>query len=109
MIRAHFYRDGESLRMTIDGHAGYGRLGNDVVCAAVSGIFYALMGYLRSFKRDMINIRTVEYGHADIICDSECEEALKLACMGIFEVALTYPDHVKVENELWNWRMRRSA
>ena len=109
MIKARFYRDGESLRMTIDGHAGYGRLGNDIVCAAVSGIFYALMGYLRSFKRDMINIRAVEYGHTDIICDSECEEALKLACMGIFEVALTYPDHVKVENELWNWRMRRSA
>ena len=109
MIKARFYRDGERLRMTIDGHAGYGRLGNDIVCAAVSGIFYALVGYLRSFKRDMTEICAVEYGHADIICDSECEEALKLACMGIYEVALTYPDHVKVENRLWNWKMRKSA
>ena len=109
MISARFYRDGESLRMTIDGHAGYSRLGNDIVCAAVSGIFYALMGYLRSFKRDMTKICAVEYGHADIICDPDCEEALKLACMGIYEVALTYPDHVKVENRLWNWKMRRSA
>ena len=57
----------------------------------------------------MTKICAVEYGHADIICDPDCEEALKLACMGIYEVALTYPDHVKVENGLWNWKMRRSA
>ena len=109
MIRAHFYREGEELRVTIDGHAGYGRLGNDIVCAAVSGIFHALVGYLRNFKRDLTDIRAIGYGHADVVCNAECEEALKLACMGIYEVALTYPDHVKVDNELWNWKMRRSA
>ena len=109
MIRADFYRDGEKMRMTLDGHAGYGRLGNDIVCAAVSGIFYALVGYLRSFKRDSVEIRAIEYGHADIICSPDCEEALKLACMGIYEVALTYPDHVRVKNRLWSWRLRESA
>lgn len=42
MIRV---RAGER-RITVSGHAGHAPAGQDIVCAAVSALMYALAGYL---------------------------------------------------------------
>ena len=42
MIRV---RAGER-RITVSGHAGHAPVGQDIVCAAVSALMYALAGYL---------------------------------------------------------------
>lgn len=42
MINAQIQRDGESLTLTVQGHAGAGEPGHDLVCAAVSTAVTAL-------------------------------------------------------------------
>ncbi len=105
MILAHFYESGEdTLRLTVSGHAGYGDGGADIVCAAVSGIFYALAGYLANseFKA---NIRAARSGFADIECSRGGEEAMKQACIGLLQIQLSYPGTVNVSNSLWSWKL----
>ena len=102
MITADFYREGERLRLTISGHAGYSDGGDDIVCAAVSGIFYALTGYLANFGGGL-DIRAVSSGFADIECSPCGEEAMKQACIGLLQMQASYPEHVGVENRIWRW------
>ncbi|MBR3687242.1 MAG: ribosomal-processing cysteine protease Prp [Clostridia bacterium] len=106
MIKTEFSRcEGDWLRLRIDGHAGYGEEGNDIVCAAVSGIFYSLCGYLSNFCSDEVRLDYVGSGHAEVRCSAVGEEAMKLACIGIWQISLTYPECVNVENNAWNWKM----
>ena len=109
MIRASFYREGDDLRLTIKGHAGYGKRGGDIVCSAVSAVFYSLVGYLCNFRRDEVVVDAIREGYADIICSQGAEEALKLTCIGLIQIEKTFPDYIEVENRLWSWKMKKSA
>ena len=106
MIKAKFSRceDGY-IRLQIDGHAGYGEEGDDIVCAAVSGIFYSLCGYLSNFCSEGTSLDRLSSGCADVSCGQDGEEAMKLACIGIWQISLTYPGYVEVENNAWSWKM----
>ena len=105
MIDADFLRTQNGFKVRIAGHAGYGDEGEDIVCAAVSSIFYALCGYIVNFKPGSIKVNALESGLADIECGFDCEEQLKLACLGLWQIANTYPGHVKVGICAWNWKM----
>lgn len=109
MIKASFKREGEDLRLTVRGHADYAPKGSDIVCAAASGLIYALAGYLINLKRRGFRINAIEDGYADIICDKEYEEALKLICIGLIQLEATYPDFVSVYNAIWSWKIQKSA
>ena len=109
MIDADFSRTQQGFKVRIVGHAGYGGEGEDIVCAAVSGIFYALCGYAANFKPRSIKVNAIESGLADIECGLDCEEQLKLACLGIWQIANTYPGHVRVNNGAWNWHLPSAA
>ena len=106
MIKAEFARleDG-NITLRIEGHAGYGGEGNDIVCAAVSAIFYSLCGYLSNFCSDKIRLGSIKSGYAEIASGAECEEFMKLACIGIWQISLSYPGYVEVKNNAWNWKM----
>ena len=104
MIKAGFFREDEALRLVISGHAGYSKSGDDIVCAAVSGIFYALTGYLANFAGEL-EIREIRSGYADIGCSGAGEEAMKQACIGLLQMQSTYPDHVSVDNNIWHWKI----
>jgi len=104
MINVEFTKGNDGVRLIIKGHAGYSKGGNDdIVCAAISGIFYALCGYLSNLKKEGYSLNRAEPGYADVECGYEGEEAMKLACIGIWQIALTYPQCVKVHNLAWNW------
>ena len=105
MIDADFSRTEKGFRLRIEGHARCGVEGEDIVCAAVSGIFYALCGYIINFKPDSIKVNALESGLADIECGVECEDQLQLACLGLWQIASTYPTHMKVGIGAWNWKM----
>ena len=53
MIRIRF--NPEKLELDIRGHAGYGTKGQDIVCAAVSTLFYTLVGNLFENKHMLKN------------------------------------------------------
>lgn len=105
MIDAEFTRTAKGFRLRIEGHARHGAEGEDIVCAAVSGIFYALCGYIVNFKPDSIKVNALESGLADVECGLECEDQLQLVCLGLWQIANTYPSHMKVGIGAWNWKM----
>lgn len=105
MIDADFSRTRNGFRLRIEGHAGYGVEGEDIVCSAVSSVFYALCGYIINFKPGKIKVNELRRGLADIELHAECEDQLQLACLGLWQIANTYPAHMKVGIRAWNWKM----
>lgn len=51
--------------VTVDGHAGYAEIGNDIICAAVSALTQGLVHSLKSLTDDDISYHIAD-GHADI-------------------------------------------
>lgn len=94
------------LRLEILGHASREEEGGEVVCAGVSSVFYALSGYLYNFCKKSTKVNTFKVGHIDIECGSDGEEAMKLTFLGLWQIALGYPEHVCVENRAFKWNMR---
>ena len=105
MIVADFSRIPSGFRLHIEGHAEYSGDGKDVVCAAASGIFYALCGYLLNFKRESLKVNVIQSGLADIECGVDCEDYLQLACLGFYQLSMEYPLNVAMLNRAWAWRM----
>lgn len=104
MITASFSRDEAGLRMVVRGHAGYSESGDDIICAAVSGLVYALLGYLAN-EVGGCKVNSFGSGIADIECGPCGEEAMKLCCIGLLQIALAYPDSVAVYGDAWSWRI----
>ena len=57
MIRVRF----EENRLTVCGHAGYAARGEDIVCAAVSALVYALIGDLQERGLEQLQARYGEF------------------------------------------------
>ncbi len=103
MIEAEFARKGDGLSLKMNGHAEYGDGGADIVCAAVSGIFYALVGYIKNECREL-KINALCAGDADIECSSDAIEAMRLAYIGFLQIALTYPGTVGLKDGIFGIR-----
>lgn len=100
MIEAEFSRCEKGFLLKVSGHAGYSSGGDDVVCAAVSGIVYALAGYIKNECEGAV-IAALRPGYAAIECGKEGEPAMRMAYIGLLQLALTYPDFVRVECDAW--------
>ncbi len=104
MIDAEFSQMGDSLCLKICGHAAHPSLGGNIVCAAVSGIFYALLGYASNECRSL-KINELCPGHADIECSGDGETAMKLTYIGLLQIAATYPESISVKESVWGLRV----
>lgn len=51
--------------LTVDGHAGYAKTGNDIICAAVSALAQGLIHSLEALTDDKIAYQ-IKDGHIDI-------------------------------------------
>ena len=90
MIRV---RAGER-RITVSGHAGHAPVGQDIVCAAVSALTYALAGYLEETgQAARICIRR---GFAEVEGAGDCGAAFALVRCGLAQLARQYPACVQV-------------
>ncbi len=103
MINIEFSKAGEHLSLEMKGHAEYSHVGSDIVCAAVSGIFYALLGYVKN-ECGELTIHRLASGDAFIECSLDAEAAMKLSYIGFLQIGLTYPDTIKIEDGLWGKR-----
>ncbi len=103
MINAEFSRCKEGLSLRICGHAEHMSDKGDVVCAAVSGIFYAVLGYAAN-ECESLKINAVGSGLADIECSTDGISAMKLAYIGLLQISLTYPDCISVRESVWSLR-----
>lgn len=88
MIRIEIEKD----KVTLKGHAEYNP-GHDIVCAAVSALFYTLLGYLEEKAR--VDEAKEESGDAWITFHGG-GEALEMFSLGVRQISETYPENVKV-------------
>lgn len=85
----------EGRRITLDGHAGYGRKGSDIVCAAVSMLVYVQLRLLE--KRGLAEHWDIHSGHVELAArEGGTLEVLEL---GLRELAKEYPRCVRIDGE----------
>lgn len=86
----------ERHELAIFGHAGYAKAGEDIVCAGVSAIGYALLGFLRNSTEAKGLSTLVEGGNLCISAkggDRVCA-AFEMAYIGLAQISKTYPQYV---------------
>lgn len=105
MINISIFRDKQGIikRLKIEGHAGYGQRGNDIVCAAVSVTAYNAVGALE----ELAGIKNCHYekdGYMEINIPSdigeECKKTariiLETTVVGFKQIEMEYKNYVLV-------------
>lgn len=97
MIKINYFRNGNSHKLTVDGHAGYSNGGFDIVCAGISAITWTLIGYLLEEEADY-TAAEADTGHAEVTCTGgeKAANAFDMAVLGYQQVAKKYPHCVEV-------------
>ncbi len=98
MTRIYAGQQGKRCILTARGHA----TGSVAVCAAISGIVYALAGYLvnaQAEKRVEILTQRLESGDAalEFLADAGAAEAFSMAVIGLLQIQKAHPELVLVE------------
>jgi uncharacterized protein YsxB (DUF464 family) len=100
MVQVSFYADGGHYRLKLDGHAGYNP-GNDIVCAAVSSLVFALLGYLANATEHITDRTGIKCAPGsvdiDVTGDDMLLPAFETAYIGLSQIADKYPDNVNVD------------
>lgn len=85
--------------LTVDGHAGYAKTGNDIICAAVSALTQGIVHSLKALTNDKISYHIAE-GHIDIDYKSLSERGKLLVdsfFIAVSDIQMTYgPQYVRV-------------
>ena len=108
MISAVFDRCDGGFVFKMQGHADKSDSSGELVCAAASGIFYSLIGYLAN-DCEGLKIKALSPGDAVVECCEDGESAMKQACIGLIQLALTYPESIEVVSSAWGWSLTRSS
>ena len=98
MITARYTTDGSVHNLTVAGHANYDEYGRDIVCAGVSALVQALIGWIEeSFYSGYIDVNA-NGGEVEISCEGGDDVAavFNLATIGLMQIADSYPDHVQI-------------
>ena len=93
-------------RVTVDGHAGSGPEGHDLVCSAVSALALTLVGNVAYMKaQDAVygEIMKLDEGNAEIQCTpyrrykDSVEQVFRSICVGFELLSTKYPDNISYE------------
>lgn len=97
MIRVNYLREGDTHKLSVQGHAGWSQHGDDIVCAGVSSISFALLGYLHHAKSDIAEAQA-DSGNLRIECSGGelVAGAFDMAMVGYLQIAKKYPQCVDV-------------
>ena len=96
-----FY-DPARFRMEICGHAGAGRPGEDLVCAAASALAFALANAARDRDEHHAQVLIDEQSAGILVqCEPEdealCEEMFRTVLHGFVVLKMRAPGHIKIE------------
>ena len=101
MIQVTYYR--QYNRVTVEGHAGAGPEGHDLVCASVSALALTLAANVTYMKaQDGVHgeIIKLDEGNAEIQCTpyrrykASVEQIYRSICVGFELLATKYPDNI---------------
>lgn len=101
MTRVYIETDGNRHILYAKGHAA----GSVEVCAAVSGILYALAGWLRNAmaepERYTVKSHRWRIAEADVMLDvsgdKSVEAAFDMAAVGLLQIERQHPEYISVE------------
>ena len=81
-----------------DGHA----MGSSEVCAAVSGIVYALAGYLENSESIACEEVTLSEGRAEFrfVGADDAEAVYLMTLIGLCQIEEQYPEYIEIKEEL---------
>lgn len=100
MVRAKYTVDESIHTLVVLGHANYDEYGRDIVCAGVSALVQALIGWVEEnyHKAKCISIDPKE-GEVIISCEGgeDLAAVFHMASIGLEQLADSYPDHVQID------------
>lgn len=100
MVRAKYTAEENTHTLTVVGHANYAEYGKDIVCAGISALVQALIGWIEEnyWKAECITIEPKE-GEVVISCEGgeELAAVFYMTAIGLGQIAYSYPDHVEIE------------
>ena len=101
MIRVYYTRGEGTHELNINGHAGYAEYGNDIICAGVSAITFALLGWMEHNEEEITQLDElmVEDGQVYLSCtgSEKLNTAFQVAIMGLIQISRAHPDYVSIE------------
>ena len=104
MIQVTYYR--QYNRVTVEGHAGSGPEGHDLVCSAVSALVLTLAGnvsYMAAQEAVYEPITQLVEGDAEIQCTpyrryrDSVAQVFRAICVGFELLATKYPENISYE------------
>jgi uncharacterized protein YsxB (DUF464 family) len=103
MIDVCILKKDNTISAQFTGHANAGARGSDLVCCAVSTLFYTLAHALDGNKH-MLDEFSVEdeSGKGEIICTFKSEYEANIECIcdtiliGLYALKTNYPDKIKI-------------
>lgn len=105
MLTIKMRTDPESLRLQLSGHAGAGKWGTDIVCAAASILTYTAAAAAQQLYREgrlqsAPHIRLLP-GAASIALENSdaARQMLEVVCTGFALLAVRYPKYVNLEKQ----------
>jgi len=85
--------------LVVLGHANYAEYGKDIVCAGVSSLVQALIGWIENndCKAECISVEEND-GEVIVSCDGgeEIAAVFYMTAIGLEQIANCYPDHVQI-------------
>ena len=100
MVRAKYRVEEDTHTLTVLGHANYDEYGKDIVCAGVSALVQALIGWIEEnyHKARCISIDP-KGGEVLISCEGgeELAAVYYMTAIGLEQLAYCYPDHVQID------------
>lgn len=100
MVRAKYTVNENIHNLTVLGHANYGEYGKDIVCAGISALVQALIGWLEEnhYKASFISVDPKD-GEVIISCEGgeEVASVFNMASIGLEQIADCYPDYVQID------------
>ena len=104
MIQVTYYR--QYNRVTVEGHAGSGPEGHDLVCSAVSALALTLAGnvsYMQAQEAVYSVITKLDEGNAEVQCTpyrrykDSVAQIYRAVCVGFELLATKYPENISYE------------
>ncbi len=100
MITAKYTAEGNTHTLTVLGHANFGEYGKDIVCAGVSALVQALIGWIENnpYDVDCVSIDNIN-GEVIVACEGNEEVAavFYMTAIGMEQIAEAYPNHVDID------------
>ena len=100
MVKAKYTVEGDIHTLTLLGHANYAEYGKDIVCAGVSSLVQALIGWIEenSWKCECVS---TDPSDGEIIISAvggeDTAAVFYMTAIGLEQIAYSYPDHVQID------------